>query len=556
MQSRVSRIPKRWLTVLMTGALLWAGIGAPPPQPAPTLFAGNETLTDLAPVPGSPPRLLVVSENGVYLKSGQGESRLLRLEGKKGPIQKVMLHPRTPDKIYLLTERSLWQGDLKNRKVGSLFQNLNPSHNRFTSLAAHPENPDRLFLGTERGLYQSGDGGKSWLRPYRWPENQSVQFVAALPTNPPKILIAAERELFFSQNGGLSFESGFSLPLKEEEILEDPEEELPPQTADFTSLAFSWRDPERFWIGTSEGVFESPDGGAGWQSLPVQGLGERSVLDLVYSDLSGELIAATRRGVFKFHPSKRRWEPFALPLFRPPSALALVPVSEEKEILFVASGNKILESAVGPVEIPFEENPLLPSPERLELFRRLIAWEPGIREIHRQAIRYGQLGGGRFRRWQGASRLGAFLPDVRFGKDFSTSSNIDIDRGGSSDPDQYIAGPDNQGGGWDFGLTWDLADFFFSTDQTAIDSRAKLWVELREEILSQTNRLYFERRRAQTEAVFNGNQLAGREYLDLLLRMDELTAELDALTNGFLSERVREIYRQHPELNHLWAVDI
>ena len=541
---------------MLAGALLWAGIGSPAPQPAPGVFPKPETLTDLTPVPGSPQRVLAASENSVYLKSGQGQSRLLRLEGERGPIQKVIVHPKMTDKIFLLTERSLWQWDLKNKRAVSLFQHLNSSQNRFYALAVHPGDPDRLFLGTERGLYQSADGGKSWLRPYRWPENQSIQFAATLPLNPSRGLIAAERELFFSQNGGLSFESGFSLPSKEEEILEDPEEEeMPAPAVNFTSLAFSWMDPEHLWVGTSEGVFESRDGGVRWESLPAQGLGERSILDMVYSDLSGELIAATRRGVFKFNFSQRHWEPLPLPLFRRPNALALVTVSEKKEILFVASGSEILESVLGPLEIPVEENLSLPPPERLALFHQLIALEPGVREIHRQAIRYSQLGSGRFRRWQWASRLGAFLPHVSFGKDFGISSNVDIDRGGTNDPDIYIDGPEDRDRGWDFGFTWDLADFFFSTAQTSIDSRAKLWVELREEILSQTNRLYFERRRAQTEAVFTGGQLTGREYLELLLRIDELSAELDALTDGFLSKQVQEIYRTHPELTQLWGGD-
>ena len=35
--------------------------------------------------------------------------------------------------------------------------------------------------------------------------------------------------------------------------------------------------------------------------------------------------------------------------------------------------------------------------------------------------------------------------------------------------------------------------------------------------------------------------------------MDELTALLDGMTDGFFSKRLDEIYEQKPELNRLWA---
>ena len=91
---------------------------------------------------------------------------------------------------------------------------------------------------------------------------------------------------------------------------------------------------------------------------------------------------------------------------------------------------------------------------------------------------------------------------------------------------------------WDVSLSWDFGDFIFSSDQTSIDSRSKLMVELREDVLDQITRLYFERRRMQIEllsAQFPDPPIP----FDRQMRIDELTALIDALTGGGFSEAVR-----------------
>ena len=90
---------------------------------------------------------------------------------------------------------------------------------------------------------------------------------------------------------------------------------------------------------------------------------------------------------------------------------------------------------------------------------------------------------------------------------------------------------------WDVSLSWDLADFVWSTDQTTIDSRSKLMVELREDILDQVTRLYFERRRIQMELITN-EFLNPPLMIDKEMRIAELTALIDAFTGGEFSKRI------------------
>lgn len=512
----------------------------------------HDPLTDLVLHPADPSQVLVASSTEVFLRGEkQSWKRLFSIPGKTGLLRHLIVHPRLPETVFLVTEEGILEGNLKRGRSKWIFKEANPPGNRVHAFALDPRNPDHLFVGTERGLFQSRDGGRTWLRPFRWPENQPMEWVGFLPSQPSTLLLGSRGELFFSKDEGDSFESGFSLPLfsREEEILEESEEGK--DALQFTSFAFSSRDPSQLWVGTLEGVFESRDGGTEWEKLSDRGLEQGEVRDLVFSDSTHQLIAATSRTVARFHPGEKRWENLPVGLAHPPSSLALRSLpGNGGEMLLIASGGELVEWGLSPLEVPDARPPFFPSPERLEKFQTLVVMEPTVREIQKAALRYGNMGNGKIKRWHWGSRMRAFVPRLTFSKDFNLNENIDVDRGGANDPDKFISGPPERDEGWDLGLSWELGDFLYSTAQTSIDSREKLLVELRESILSQVTRIYFERRRVQMEiALTEPGDL--QQHFDLLLRLEELTAQLDALTEGYLSRRLEEIEAAEPEFKAL-----
>ena len=516
-----------------------------------SLPASEGRLTDLIPRPENPGRLLAASPRGVYLwEKGHPWKKLLSFTGGE-TFHHLILNPTAPEKVYWVAEGGVLEGDLKRGRGRWIFYHEPRPENRVRSLALHPRNPKQIYLATDEGLFLSGDGGETWLQPFRWPENQPIQLVAFLPTDPPLLLLGTRHELFFSKDEGETFESGFSLPFsEEEEPVEDEENFKNPLR--FTSYAFSAEGPNRLWIGTREGVFESKDEGVVWKKLPERGLENPEVRSLIFSEKTG-LIGAFPHEVARYREDRKCWETIPVGLTQPPTALALTPSSEaNRETLLVASGTEVLEWVLNPLETEGGSNLSLPSPQRLELFRKLLDREPTIRQVQSAAVRYGGLGNGKIQRWHWGSRMRAFVPRLTVGKSLSLSRNVDLDRGGTNDPDRFIIGPDDIHRGLDMGLTWELGDFLYSTAQTSIDSRAKLLVELRESILSQVTRLYFERRRVQMETAFAGEK-SPPDYFDLLLQLDELTAQIDALTDGFLSKELEKIYREEPELEKLWG---
>jgi len=91
--------------------------------------------------------------------------------------------------------------------------------------------------------------------------------------------------------------------------------------------------------------------------------------------------------------------------------------------------------------------------------------------------------------------------------------------------------------GWGFFFKWDLKEFIYSQEQTKISKEARELSELRQDVLEQVNTYFFDRRRAQIEMIFSPPSDA-RSKIDVQLRIARLTANIDALTGGFLSARL------------------
>jgi len=186
------------------------------------------------------------------------------------------------------------------------------------------------------------------------------------------------------------------------------------------------------------------------------------------------------------------------------------------------------------------------SPHSLDNIQKLLTSEPNVREVQKAVIKYSNTRNGKIRLWQTSSRLRALLPDISTSWGAKQGNNIDLDRGGTKDPDQYIAGPNDWDKDFDIDFTWDLGDILFSPSQTSIDVREKLMVELRDELVSEVTRLYFERRRLQFELLVQ--KPTGQEALKDWVRLDELTAQIDGMTGGMFTKKIKHQFTFEKQL--------
>ena len=161
--------------------------------------------------------------------------------------------------------------------------------------------------------------------------------------------------------------------------------------------------------------------------------------------------------------------------------------------------------------------------------------EPKINEIQQAAIRYAEVGAEKIKEWRKKAKMKAILPKLTVGLDNSKNTNYEIYT--SATTRYTYEGPDDRSSGWDVTLSWDLGDLIWNADQTSIDVRSRLMVQLRDDILDEVTKLYFERIRVKME-INNLTIEDSKKRCEKELKLQELAASLDALTGGYFSSHL------------------
>ena len=193
----------------------------------------------------------------------------------------------------------------------------------------------------------------------------------------------------------------------------------------------------------------------------------------------------------------------------------------------------LLPIAVSAVEGKREVMPI--AVQTVEVPKDKMAEEPTILELQRAAIRYAEVSPDKIINLRKQAAARAFMPEVSVG--YNNDVYDTISTATLNGKTNFFVGPDDTNSGWDFTAKWDLGDLVYNTAQTSIDSRSKLMVELRNDVLEMLNVAYFERKKIQRQIT----KIADKEnpaYTDREIRIEELTATIDGLTGGYLSRRL------------------
>ena len=507
----------------------------------PSLTGGP--LTCLAPHPLDPQKFLAASGHDVF--EGGRENPWKTLWSQTDPrsaIKRLFSFPELPDHIFVLTQDKLFLGNLKDHSWRMVYKDTSRIP---LSFALHPKDPNHWFLGTQKGLWETENAGKTWSPSKNFGFSGPVPLISFDET---RLFIATENTLYLSPPESVARQV---LSLSGTETDSFAEEDSPAEE-DTSVYAFKIHDllaakdnPPKLFLATQKGVFESQDHGSRWEPLTQSGLQSPVIRQLAWSQKGERLYAATPRGVYSYAPQEQRWSEIFKGL-----------AGNQAQSIAVLHDEKLLAiTNEGFVQYPLgtftpEANPSLriyqPPEERLLLFKDLVAAEPSAREIQKKVILYADIGNGKIKRWHASSRLAALLPSFSFGKSLDRGASLSTYSG------KYITGPEDVNKGWDADVSWDLGETLYSSAQTSIDSREKMMVELRNDLLSEATRIYYERRRLQIDLVFTP-PASEQEHLENLLRMDELATLLDGMTDGFFSKRLEQLYAEKPEFQKLWG---
>ncbi len=514
------------------------------PWQKPVQPPSNRGLEAVIADPASPGNWILASADGLFKGPEKGPWERIRVQDPPGRIRRLLSFPQAPGSIFMIAEKGIYECAAEENGCRLFFRVSGSESAAPLSFTVDASNPDHWLAGTEKGLEESDDRGKTWFRFSHFRQSP----VSVMAFFEGRLVLGAGHLLYVSDDAA-HFKAVFSASRKsaaEEALEESFSEDAVFRSPVFDSLAVS-AGGQRLWLSAAGGIFESRDRALSWKPMPTAGLGSPDAGALAWSEKTRRLFAGTSRGLFVWEETRGEWRSHEAGMEHSRILGLAILTSESSETLAAVSSS-------GFFFLPLFPDGVTPADfgnARLEIFEKLSRLEPPAREVQKQTVRYANVRNLKIKSWQTGSRLAALLPSLSFGKDFSSSNNVDIDRAGTNDPDRFIFGPEDTGRGWDFDVSWDLGDFIYSSDQTSIDSREKLMVELRNDLLAEVTRIYYERRRLQMEAALTP-AADSREHMDRLLRIDEMTALLDGFTANHFSQRLEKIYRFNPELNSLW----
>lgn len=494
--------------------------------------AGTGALVAVAIHPMSPDRVFVASERALYASADNGQRWQQRFRlPTQATARSLAVNAAERPTILLATDQGLYGSFDGGVRWSLVFRGAGEGERLCRYVAFHSDQRETALLGTQGGLFISRDGGRRWTSVGMPPGASTVSHFAFHPLDFDRLSLLTEQGLFIGSLSKGQWQKRHSVLDAEEAEVEEPSEEtgtgedtgslhrLSAITADPT-------DPSTLYLATTRGLERSTDDGLTWQRLPRSGLKSMAVSRVLLQRRSPlRIYAATDEGVARYEPERETWTVIT-------SGLATSRVNDlaaAPEQLWAATEQGLYRLPVGPMDFGGTE-----PPSAQDLLANFVH-EPTIARVQEAAIRYAEVHPEKIKRWRRDAALQALLPSLDVGWDRDRSLDSSIDEG--TFPKFQLVETEDRDAGFDASISWDLGKLIWNDDQTNIDVRSKLMVQLREGIVDEVTRTYFERRRLQM-ALLMEPPTDQRTSVEQELRLQELTALLDGLTGGYFSQQL------------------
>lgn len=478
-----------------------------------------------AAAPNDDPKTIYIGTDKGILKtedSGATWRSVLSLRGGARQVNDLVFDTRDKKVIYAPTQAGLYRSVNSGQRWSRIFKGKNSFENECTAVAVLSSG---IFLGTKSGLFSSKDNGRTWNKEQGRLGKSRVFNIAYSGIEQGYIYVSSIDGIYRSADKAVSWERVYVARPGESEEEADESEDDRDEEERLSEIRYVAVEPGRqdnVYLATSRGVFKSKNRGDSWELLPEYGLLSRDTRFLLFSGRS-ELYALNRSGVFAFRNDSWRELSFNL------NAGNINSLALDKEgNLYACADKGLFRSSINSREV-------LAAPDIISEYSR---GEPGIKEVQNQAVKYAEVEPEKIVNWRKQAARRAILPKVSMGLE-RNSGDLWHWEGGSTvkDCDDTLR-RGRETLDWDVTLSWDLSELIWNSDQTSIDTRSRLTVQLRDDILDEVNKIYFERIRVKME--MDTLQIEERQKrFDKELRVKELTASLDALTGGYFSSQIQ-----------------
>ncbi|MCK5503570.1 MAG: hypothetical protein KAJ10_00305 [Thermodesulfovibrionia bacterium] len=506
---------------------------------------GEIDLQTVAVSPDNADTVYVSSFDAIYktLDGGNRWDEVLSFRSTGNAIYSIVITPGDTKIVYAGGDGGLYRSNDSGMSWENIFRVPGDMKSSILSIAVDQGDNEAIFIGSKSGLYYTENRGKDWKKARDISSGVAVSSIVIDRSDPDVIYAATGKGLYKSLNKGSGWKRIYETHRTESKdyILNELERaeiaELKSAT-EIRSIAIDPADTQIIYTGTSRGLLLTGDGGLTWKMTGSSGLISRDIRHIAVTpaDIDG-VYAATSRGVFRYSRTYGSWEELYKGLA--PADIRFIsfspPGPDELSTLWAVTKKGVFKTVPVRLHANYGRGGMSAG-EVLAGFD----YEPSIEEIQEAAIVHAEVHPEKIKKWRKAAARRAWLPDLRVGYDngvdwqsstyfYSTSKEKYTDN-------DITKGRDR---GWSLSLSWELGDLIWNNDQTSIDTRSRLMVQLRDDVLNEITRLYFERRKLQVEMLlWPPTEIT--ESVDMELRLQGLTAGIDALTGSYLSKRLQQ----------------
>ena len=440
------------------------------------------------------------------------------------------------DAVYIATKSGLYKSQDSGKSWSRIFSGMG-KENYCTRVVPDHKDKNVIYLGTQSGLFRTEDAGKTWEKMQGHIGKSAVSSITREKApGLKKTFIICDNEVYAIDENFRDYKKLFAAASLESlaEASDDPEnyagdEETQENESIFLLNEIMLKD-HILYLSTNRGLFTSGDNGLSWMRFNDTGLLNRCINYTTNSgNGQGAIFVATKNGVFKYVNHEHKWQKVYAGMDS--TDVKRLMIDRAKDYIWALCKKKVYRMALA------DSGNSGPEPLTVEEILSKFKNEPTINETVRMAIDYAEVYPEKIKKWRTGAKFKALLPRVVFGIDQSQSDTYEIYT--SSVTSYWMYGPRDKTGGWDLNLSWDLSDLIWNNAQTTIDIRSKLMVQLRDDVIDETTRFYFERRRLQIEFLMNPPK-SMHAKLEKYLRIQELTAGLDGLTGERFSGSITQ----------------
>lgn len=438
--------------------------------------------------------LSVASKNSLYKSKDNGNTFEKIAVFKDEEIQQIFYDSYLADKLYIVTSRHFYSLE---EGINKLYQSQDTE-----VIYTAEKHRGRFFIGTDQGLYYADEDLLVWKKSKK--------------INEPVYYIKSGKDcLYIAADGGVySFDEN---NVKRLFVMRKQNEEEDEDGNKITArvIQVDLFNKNRLWLGTNKGLFVSQDGGSSWRKLYIEGIESLFINCLTQTNLQRDAIyLGTTKGFFIVNFEKNKARHIFEGLYS----------SNILEVEFNSQGEIYLSTSKG----LFHSNYFTFSLEN-NIEQMIAELEPPIREIQQAALRYNEVHPDKIKKWRNSLKYRALFPSISLDFDKTITTAL------GSTYDRVQIGPQD----WGVNLKWDVGDLVWNSYEDDVDTRSRLDTQLRLDILDEINRVYFERLRLKKETV--ASSLSSEELFEKKLRLQELTAIIDAYTGGYFSNRLEEL---------------